>query len=145
MFKKFVNRLLTFGLVFSLLGGVLVPSLKSVVYAESSSSSSSPKSSKKDESKSSKSGDGDKDENESGAKSNTKGSSSDGSANGRISTYINFAEGKTLDSALVKTLNTEQIRFMGVFLSNFYTPWMTDLGSGSDKTSKAAQERTDKT
>lgn len=140
MFKKFVNRLLTFGLVFSLLGGVLVPSLKSVVYAESSSSSSSPKSSKKDESKSSKSGDEDRDENESGAKSNTKGSSSDGSANGRISTYINFAEGKTLDSALVKTLNTEQIRFMGVFLSNFYTPWMTDLGSGSDKTSKAAQE-----
>lgn len=133
MFKKFINRLLTLGLLFTLVGGSVAPSLGAVVFADESSSSES--------SGSGEEGDGGSStESEEGAKSDTGGASSDGSANGRVSTYINFAEGKTLDSSLVKSLNTEQLRFMGVFLSNFYTPWMTDLGSGSDKTSKAAQE-----
>lgn len=147
MFRKFVNRLLSLGLIFILLGGTIVPSLNSVVFADDDSSvvtsdeedtGSDKSDSKKEDSK--KDSKKDSEGNEKGAKSDTRGASSDGSANSRVSTYINFAEGKTLDSALVKSLNTEQLRFMGVFLSNFYTPWMTDLGSGSDKTSKAAQE-----
>ena len=65
---------------------------------------------------------------------------SSGTANDRVSTYINFAAGKKLDSSILKNLNTTQLRFMGVFLSNFYTPWMTDLGNLSDETSKTAQD-----
>ena len=65
---------------------------------------------------------------------------SSGTANDRVSTYINFAAGKKLDSSILKNLNTTQLRFMGVFLSNFYTPWMTDLGNSSDETSKTAQD-----
>lgn len=77
-------------------------------------------------------------ENSSGAKSETS-TKSDGTANGRVSTYINFAAGKTLDQTKLAKLNTDQLQFMGIFMSNMYTPWMTDFGTANDKRSKSVE------
>lgn len=142
MFRKLIKKILVLSLIFTLIGGSFTSSIGSVVFAKDSSSSSSSEDSSESNSESSSSSEENKEEGtEEGAKSDTGGARSDGSANGRVSTYINFAQGKTLDSALVKELNTTQLRFMGIFLSNFYTPWMTDLGNSSDETSKKAEER----
>ena len=120
MVRKFFKKLITLTLLFNLLGVSTLSSVSSVVFAEDTTTSSS-------------------DTNSSGAKSNTEGVGSDGTALGRTSAYIAFAKGKKLDATTVKDLSTDQLRFLGVYLSNFYTPWMTDLGSGSDKTSKSAE------
>ncbi len=120
MVRKFFKKFIILTLLFNLLGVSTLSSVSSVVLAEDTTTSSS-------------------DTNSSGAKSDTEGVSSDGTALGRTSAYIAFAKGKKLDATTVKDLSTDQLRFMGVYLSNFYTPWMTDLGSGSDETSKSAE------
>ena len=116
MFKKLVKKLFTSAMILSMCGSSLFVGGRGLVFAKESTTSSG------------------------NTVSSERATRSDGSANGRVSTYINFAAGKTLDPSTVKGLNTTQLRFMGVYLSNFYTPWMTDLGSSSDKTSKTAQD-----
>lgn len=111
MIKSIFKKLATTGMVLMLLSTSLLSSGSSVVYANEGNKVSSDRTTK-----------------------------SSGTANDRVSTYINFAAGKKLDSSILKNLNTTQLRFMGVFLSNFYTPWMTDLGNSSDETSKTAQD-----
>ena len=111
MIKKLLKKLATSGMVLMLLSTSLLSSASSVVYAN----------------------EGNKVSTERATKSGGTG------ANDRVSTYINFAAGKKLDASILKNLNTTQLRFMGVFLSNFYTPWMTDLGNASDESSQTAQ------
>lgn len=111
MIKKLLKKLATSGMVLMLLSTSLLSSASSVVYAN----------------------EGNKVSTERATKSGGTG------ANDRVSTYINFAAGKKLDASILKNLNTTQLRFMGVFLSNFYTPWMTDLGNSSDESSQTAQ------
>ena len=111
MVKKLFKKLATLGMVLVLLSTSLLSTAGSVVYAEEGNKVSSDRTTR-----------------------------SSGGANDRVSTYINFAAGKKLDASILKNLNTTQLRFMGVFLSNFYTPWMTDLGNSSDETSKTAQD-----
>lgn len=111
MVKKLFKKLATVGMVLLLLSTSLLSTASSVVYAEEGNKVSSDRTTR-----------------------------SSGGANDRVSTYINFAAGKKLDASILKNLNTTQLRFMGVFLSNFYTPWMTDLGNSSDETSKTAQD-----
>lgn len=124
MLRKFVKRVLTISMILLLCSGGLLSSVGSVVFADDSSTSAP--------------------QTNGNTVSTSRATKSDGSANGRVSTYINFAAGKTLDKSIIKDLNTQQLRFMGVFLSNFYTPWMTDLGNSSDKTSKVAQDNMSK-
>ena len=55
--------------------------------------------------------------------------SADTSAKQRVINFINLAAGKQsqdLDSAL--NLTTDELRFLGVYLSNFYIPFGTELG-----------------
>lgn len=111
MLRKLFKRFLSFTLIISLLCGSLLSSFGSVVLAEDGSTISAERT-----------------------------TTSDGTANGRVNVYINAAAGKTIDPATLKNLNTTQLRFLGVMMSNFYTPWMTDLGSSSDKTSQTAQD-----
>lgn len=111
MIKKLLKKLATSGMVLMLLSTSLLSSASSVVYANEGNKVSTERAT----------------------------GSSGGTSNDRVSTYINFAAGKKLDASILKNLNTTQLRFMGVFLSNFYTPWMTDLGNSSDESSQTAQ------
>lgn len=55
-------------------------------------------------------------------------------ANKRINTYINMAKGEELTDKDVSDLTQDELRFMGVYLSNFFIPFKTELGvSGSEK------------
>ena len=111
MIKSLLKKIATSGMVLMLLSTSLLSSASSVVYANEGNKVSSERATK----------------------------SGGTSSNDRVSTYINFAAGKKLDASILKNLNTTQLRFMGVFLSNFYTPWMTDLGNSSDESSQTAQ------
>lgn len=111
MIKSLLKKIATSGMVLMLLSTSLLSSASSVVYANEGNKVSSERATK----------------------------SGGTSSNDRVSTYINFAAGKKLDASILKNLNTTQLRFMGVFLSNFYTPWMTDLGNSSDDSSQTAQ------
>lgn len=55
-------------------------------------------------------------------------------ANKRINTYINMARDEELTDKDVNGLTQDELRFMGVYLSNFFIPFKTELGvSGSEK------------
>ena len=60
-------------------------------------------------------------------------------SNNIISTYISLAkDGAVTDDALdTKTLTQSQLRFLGVYASNFFVPFSTELG-------EAAGEETEK-
>lgn len=143
MFKKFCKKVFLASSL-ALLMGQYVPSTigvfgTAIVHAEDKK--------KKEEKKTSDSSK-DKDKG-SGKKGNEKGqkvdesrtTKSDGSAGGRVTTYINFAAGKVADSSSLKNLTTDQLRFLGVYISNFYTPWVTDLGSSSDENAKVTEDQ----
>lgn len=63
--------------------------------------------------------------------------SSDGSANGIISTYINMASGKNMSGSLNNVKFTKgQMRFLGVYASNYFIPFSTEFGeAGNDSES----------
>ena len=56
-----------------------------------------------------------------------------GSANSRIKTYINLAKGEAVVNADLTNLTADQLRFLGVWLSNFYVPFGTELGGAGGK------------
>ena len=67
------------------------------------------------------------------------------SANSRVSAFIKLAAGQTMinDENLINNLTTEDLRFLGVYLSNFYVPFVTELGSSdSDATAKTKEDMT---
>lgn len=57
----------------------------------------------------------------------------DGNSNDRISTYINLAAGKSLmdDDLSGVSLSKDQMRFLGVYVSNFFVPFGTELGEAA--------------
>lgn len=57
----------------------------------------------------------------------------DGNSNDRISTYINLAANKSnMDDDLSgMSLTEDQLRFLGVYVSNFFVPFSTEFGAAS--------------
>lgn len=73
--------------------------------------------------------------------------SSDGTANGRIQVFINLAKNSAEDnqkSIDFDSLSKNDFQFLGTLMTNFYVPYMTELGSykdyGDDETSKKIEE-----
>lgn len=62
------------------------------------------------------------------------------SANNRIKTYINLAKGESVVNADLTNLTADQIRFLGVWLSNFYVPFGTELGGTDDRFTEKNKE-----
>ena len=63
-------------------------------------------------------------------------------ANKRINTFINMAKGEDLTDKDVSDLSKDELRFMGVYLSNFFVPFKTELGvSGENKDSVLDQNK----
>lgn len=63
-------------------------------------------------------------------------------SNTRMSTYINLAAGKQVSSLNLTDLDLSQqdMRFLGVYISNFFVPFVTELGE-SDKESTVTQNK----
>lgn len=57
-------------------------------------------------------------------------------ANGRISAFISWSAGKELDAASFDSSNFTQkdLQFLGVYLSNFFVPFGTELGESDELT-----------
>lgn len=57
----------------------------------------------------------------------------DGNSNDRISTYINLAAGKSLmdEDLSGVSLSKDQLRFLGVYISNFFVPFGTEIGEAA--------------
>lgn len=116
--KSFFTKSATVMLAFSLGFSSVVSSTASVVYAEDSTSASSSSSGT-----------------ESGA-TTTGTVASDGTANGRVQAFISMAQGKQADPSALKNLTQDQLQFLGVYMSNFYVPWVTDLGRDDEQAQK---------
>lgn len=56
-------------------------------------------------------------------------------ANDRLSNYLKLAKGKTINDIDVSKITQEELRLLGVYLSNFYIPLSTELSSSHDDTS----------
>lgn len=63
----------------------------------------------------------------------------DGTVNGRISAFIDMAKNKTISSASFtsSSLTESDIQFLGVYISNFYIPFSTELGESAGEDSTA--------
>lgn len=62
-------------------------------------------------------------------------------ATDRITTFINLAKGQSIvdDSGTVETLTDDELQFLGVYLSNFFIPFYTELGVDADTDETVAQ------
>lgn len=63
------------------------------------------------------------------------GVASDGTAMGRLSAFISLAAGKQETDKKIN-LTKDQLRFLGVFISNYYVPFVTEFGVASGKESE---------
>lgn len=52
-------------------------------------------------------------------------------ANRRINSFIKMAQNDSITDDDISGLTQEEIRFLGVFMSNFFVPYMTELGHAS--------------
>lgn len=59
----------------------------------------------------------------------------DETANTRLSNYISLAKGATVNSIDTSKITQEELQILGVFLSNFYIPMVTELGLSNDDSS----------
>lgn len=55
-------------------------------------------------------------------------------SNSRIATYIKLAAGNEITDGDVNTMTEDQLRFLGLYLSNFYIPFVTEIGTNNDET-----------
>lgn len=63
------------------------------------------------------------------------------SANDRVSTFISLAAGNSMESSLENIeLTQDQLRFLGVFMSNFYIPFSTEFGDAGTDTLENTME-----
>lgn len=53
-------------------------------------------------------------------------------ANKRINAFINMAKGEELTDKDISDLSKDELRFMGIYLSNFFVPFKTELGVSGD-------------
>lgn len=62
-------------------------------------------------------------------------------SNDRIATYIKLAKDGTITDGTTDGMTEDQLRFLGVYLSNFYIPFGTEIGTAAD----SDMEKTTKT
>lgn len=62
-------------------------------------------------------------------------------SNSRIATYIKLAKDGTITDGNTDGMTEDQLRFLGVYLSNFYIPFGTEIGTAAD----SDMEKTTKT
>ena len=63
-------------------------------------------------------------------------------ATDRVTTFINLAKGQSIvdaDGNTIANLTEDELRFLGVYLSNFYVPFTTELGISADNDSTISQ------
>lgn len=53
-------------------------------------------------------------------------------SNDRIATYINLAKNGTITDGNTDGMTEDQLRFLGVYLSNFYIPFGTEIGTSAN-------------
>lgn len=138
---SFLKRIATSLVAFSLITSSIMPSISpfatSIVQADDSEDKKEGDSKETDSNSTETKSSG----NESGNKvSSDRATRSDGSANGRVNTFLNFAAGKEVDESTLQNLTKDQMRFLGVLLSNFYSPWKTDLGSSEEDKSSTGKK-----
>lgn len=56
-------------------------------------------------------------------------------ANARLTNYLRLAKGKSLDSIDANNISQEELQILGVYLSNFYIPMVTELSTSRDDNS----------
>lgn len=60
-------------------------------------------------------------------------------SNDRITTFLKLAAENKLTDEDVANITEDELRFLGVYLSNFYIPFGTELGATSDETTKTTK------
>ena len=53
-------------------------------------------------------------------------------ANTRLSNYLKLGKGKSITDIDVSQITNEELQLLGVYLSNFYVPMSTEIGTSSD-------------
>lgn len=61
-------------------------------------------------------------------------------SNSRIATYIKLAAGNEITDGDVNTMTEDQLRFLGLYLSNFYIPFVTEIGTNNDETTNNTKD-----
>lgn len=61
-------------------------------------------------------------------------------SNNRIATYINLAKSKEVTDVDVSGLTEDQLRFLGVWLSNYFSPFMMEITGDSELTDSIKEE-----
>ena len=60
-----------------------------------------------------------------------------------INTYIQMAKGSTVADEDVNALTEAELRFLGIYVSNFYVPFGTELGSAGNDDDNTTQNKED--
>ena len=61
-------------------------------------------------------------------------------SNDRVATYINLAANGEVTDGDTSGMTEDQLRFLGLYLSNFYVPFGTELGTNDDETTNSTKE-----
>ena len=61
-------------------------------------------------------------------------------SNDRVATYINLAADGEVTDGDTSGMTEDQLRFLGLYLSNFYVPFGTELGTNDDETTNSTKE-----
>ena len=69
------------------------------------------------------------------------GNNGDTGAQSRVKTFIKMAAGKAMSSEDTESLTLDELRFLGVYVSNYYIPFFTELGVDEESFNKAQKER----
>ena len=78
-----------------------------------------------------------------GTESTTTSSSNLQGAEKIINTYIQMAKGSTVADEDVNALTEAELRFLGIYVSNFYVPFGTELGSAGNDDDNTTQNKED--
>ena len=61
-------------------------------------------------------------------------------SNDRVATYIKLAADGEVTDGDTSGMTEDQLRFLGLYLSNFYVPFGTELGTNDDETTNSTKE-----
>ena len=66
-------------------------------------------------------------------------------SNDRVATFINLASGESIQDNLadVQNLTQDELRFLGIYISNFFIPFGTELGSAGSEDETTTQNQED--
>lgn len=62
-------------------------------------------------------------------------------AQDRVETFISMAAGKQMNSESINNLTLDELRFLGIYLSNFYIPFFSELGIYDEASIDSQKER----